>query len=591
VSGLALFFLLPLAPSSGRFLEDEVHFLISSRERAELVELTREEERERFIELFWARRDPSPGTLGNEAREAHERRLSESDLLFSTGALRGRHTERGRIHQLLGPPRFRESFDRSPLVPLELWHYTGVVSPFLPESFYLVFFRPPGDSGYHLYRPAIDGIGALLQDGQPARHLLEPGVSEIARVDRELAAAIESLAPGGESAAVQWLASLDALPDLLDRNRRETASVRSEASFRKMPAQLEAVLLYDDAEVPEIHYALELAPEVTKSLLASPRQRFTLQGTVLGDAGELDRWEDMLALEVEPGTLSFQGRRLASPRAGRIEVALVDERGETAFASADVRRLFLAHGARELGGVDPGLPFRVGDRLLSPVAGAVVSSPGAFAVAQLETVESEIVWEIWKDEARLWHARGPSADSRVAKDLPLPSLEDGSYRLVLRTSTTVFERGFEWRPDSGQIPRTRVIARERPPREEVAYRRARASSFSRRGDRARAIEELAVAARVVPDDVRLQLELASFRYAVRRYEEVVEQLYAARVAFPEEIDVLVLLAASLESLGRIEEAAVIYEEALMLSPENEELKVFRDRVRAMLSHLELRRDR
>lgn len=101
----------------------------------------------------------------------------------------------------------------------------------------------------------------------------------------------------------------------------------------------------------------------------------------------------------------------------------------------------------------------------------------------------------------------------------------------------------------------------------------------------RAIEDLALAARVVPDDVRLQLELASFRYAARRYEEVVEQLNAARVWFPEEIDVLVLLAASLESLGRIEEAAVTYEEALRLSPENEELKVFRDRARAKLSHL------
>jgi GWxTD domain-containing protein len=520
-SGLAAAFLLSFALSPERFLEDEVHFLISSRERAEFAVLARDEDRESFIERFWVLRDPTPGTLRNEAREAHERRLSESDLLFRMGALRGRHSERGRVHQLLGPPRFRESFDASPLVPLELWHYTGVASSFLPESFYLIFFRPPGDARYLLFRPPTDGIGALLQDGQPGRHLLGPRLTEIARIDLELAAAIESLAPGGESATVQLLASLDALPDLLDRNRREVASVRSEASFRDMPATLEAVLLYDDAGVPEIHYALELAPEVTKPLLASPRKRFTIQGALIGRSGELDRWEDTLEIEIEfetlePGRLSFQGRRLAPPLAERVEIALVDERGESAFASAEVSRLLLARGVRELEDLDRELPFRVGDRILSPVSGGVVSDPGA-----------------------------------------------------------------------GDAHRARVLVRERTPREEASYRRARASAFSRRGDRARAIEELALAVGALPDDVRLQLELASFRYASGRHEEAVEQLRAAKAVFTKEVDILVLLAASLESLGRIEEAAALFEEALTLAPENEALR----RARSRLVGGKSRRDR
>lgn len=590
-SGLAAVFFLPLALSSDRFLEDEVHYLISSRERAELLALEGEEDRERFIELFWARRDPTPGTLRNEAREAQERRLAESDVLFREGALRGRHSERGRIHQLLGPPRFRESFNESALVPLELWHYTGVESRFLPESFYLVFYRPSGDTRYRLYRPTIDGVGALLPEGEPGRHLIQSGLPEVARIDVELATAIENLVPGGESASVQWLASLDALPDLLDRDRGETGSVRSEASFGRIGARLEAVLLYDDAWVSEIHYALELGPEVTKALFASPRKRFTLQGAFLGPSRELERWEDTLTVAIaegtlEPGILSFQGRRLAPPLAERVEVALIDERGDSAFASAEVSRLLLVRAVRKLEDFDQDLPFRVGDRLFSPIAGGAIADRRVFAWAQVAEFDGDVVWELFDGESRLWHDRG-----EAVKELPLSTLQAGSYRLVVRASTGRFERAFEWLPGEGEASRVRVLSRDRTPREEASYRRARASSFARRGDDARTIAELMLAAAALPKDVRLQLELASFLYASGKYDEVVKQLSSARVSFPGEVDVLVLLGASLEALGRIDEAAAIYEEALALAPENEKLKKSHARVREKVSFREPRRDR
>ena len=597
-SALAAFFFLPLVSlpwASDRFLVDEVHFLISSRERGELVALEGAFDRERFIDLFWARRDPTPGTPRNEAREDQERRLVECDVLFREGAERGRHSERGRIHQLLGPPRFRESFDRSPLVPLELWHYTGVESRFLPESFYLVFFRPSGDTRYQLYRKATDGAGALLQENEPGRHLLQSGLqsglAEAARIDLELRSAIEALAPGGESANVQLLASLDALPDLLDRDRRATASVRAEASFGRIGARLEAALLYDDAGVSEIHYALELAPEATKAILASGRKRFTLQGSFLGPSGELDRWEDTLAVEIAseplaPGILSVQGRRLAPPLAERAEVALVDEQGESAFASAAVSRLLLARDVRKLEDFEQDLPFRVGDRLLSPIAGGAIADRRVLAWVQVPEFEGDVVWELFDGESRLWQAKG-----ETMRELPLSALEAGSYRLVVGASKDRFEKTFEWRPGEGGTSHVLVLSRERTPREEASYRRRRASSFSERGDRARATTELARAAAALPEDVRLQLELASFRYAAGKYGEVVDQLSSARVDFPEEIDVLILLGASLEALDRVDEAVGIYERAVALAPENSRLRESFERARDKLSRSKPRRDR
>ncbi len=591
-SGLAAVFFLPLGallPGPDRFLEDEVHFLISSRERAELLALEDARERERFVDLFWARRDPSPGTLRNEARENHERRLAQSDALFREGAVSGRHSERGRIQQLLGPPGFRESFDRSPLVPLELWHYTGVGSPFLPESFYLVFYRPPGDTRYRLYRSAIDGVAALFQENEPGRTLLDTGLPDAAGIDLELRTAIESPVPGGESASVQLLAALDSLPDLLDKDRRETASVRSQASFERIEAGLAAILLYDDARVPEIHYALELGPEAARTLLAASRQRFTLRGAFLGPSGELDRWEDTLALEIsseplEPGILSFQGRRLAPPQVARVELALVDDRGGSALASAEVSRILLVRGLRRL--EDPGLdlPFRMGDRLFSPIANDSIADPRVFAWGP--ELEGDVAWELFDGEIRLWNDRG-----ETLKDLPLSTLEAGSYRLVVRTPGARFEKTFAWRPGGSEAARVRVLSRERPLPEEAAYRRARASAFSNRGDRTSALTELARAAAALPEDVRLQLELASFRYASGKYDEVVDQMSRARSLFPGEVDVLVLLGASLEALGRVEDAVGIYEEASALAPENSKLRDSYERARDRLSSREPRRDR
>ena len=492
---------------------------------------------------------------------------------------------------MLGPPRFRETFDRSPLVPLELWHYTGVESRFPPESFYLVFYRPAGDTRHRLFRPAVDGVAALFQENEPGRSLVQAELPDVPGIDLELRIGIESPAPGGEAASVQLLAALDAFPDLMYRDRREGASVRSEASFGRIEAALAAILLYDDVRVSEIHYALELEPEAARALLARSRNRLRLQGAFLGPSGELDRWEDTLAVEIlteplEPGILSFQGRRLAPPLAERVEIALVGDRGESAFASAAVSRLLLARGVRTLAEPDRDLPFRVGDRLFSPVADDAVRDPRVFAWAQEPELDGEVDWELFDGESRLWHDRGGAV-----KELPLSTLEAGSYRLVVRAQSGRSEKVFAWRPGAGEASRVRVLSRERNLREEAAYRRARASAFSDRGDRERATAELARAAAALPEDVRLQLELASFRYASGKYGEVVDQLTSASASFPMEIDVLILLGASLEALGRVDEAVGIYREAVAIDPGSSKLRESYERAREKLVPPPLRRDR
>lgn len=69
-----------------------------------------EEAREEFIEDFWARRDPDPGTEENEFKDEFFRRIEYANKRFKEGTP-GWKTERGRIYIYLGPPdKFEEHF-------------------------------------------------------------------------------------------------------------------------------------------------------------------------------------------------------------------------------------------------------------------------------------------------------------------------------------------------------------------------------------------------------------------------------------------------------------------------------------------------
>jgi GWxTD domain-containing protein len=57
-----------------------------------------------FIDLFWAKRDPTPATARNEFHEEFDRRVDYADNNFSTSAGRGALSDRGKALILLGPP-------------------------------------------------------------------------------------------------------------------------------------------------------------------------------------------------------------------------------------------------------------------------------------------------------------------------------------------------------------------------------------------------------------------------------------------------------------------------------------------------------
>ncbi|MBZ5621091.1 MAG: GWxTD domain-containing protein [Acidobacteriia bacterium] len=119
-----------------KWLNEDVAYIISDRERVAFKNLQTDEEREKFIEQFWLRRDPTPGTPQNEFKDEHYRRIAYANQHFAS-QIPGWMTDRGRIYITYGPPDEIEShpsggaYRRPPeqggdtitTVPFEQWRY------------------------------------------------------------------------------------------------------------------------------------------------------------------------------------------------------------------------------------------------------------------------------------------------------------------------------------------------------------------------------------------------------------------------------------------------------------------------------------
>ena len=86
-----------------KWLDEDVVYIISDEERAAFKQLSNDEERDNFIEAFWARRDPTPDTAENEFKEEHYARIAYANEHFAAG-IPGWKSDRGRIYIMYGKP-------------------------------------------------------------------------------------------------------------------------------------------------------------------------------------------------------------------------------------------------------------------------------------------------------------------------------------------------------------------------------------------------------------------------------------------------------------------------------------------------------
>src|SRR6267143_1222986 len=158
------------------WLEKDVAYIITDEERKAFKKLATDDERERFIEEFWRRRDPDPDTDENEFREEYYERIAYANEHFASG-IPGWKTDRGRIWIMYGKPDEREthpaggSYDRpsyegggnTSTYPFETWFYRYL--PGVGSGVEIEFVDPTGSGEYRIARNPNEKDAMLMVPG------------------------------------------------------------------------------------------------------------------------------------------------------------------------------------------------------------------------------------------------------------------------------------------------------------------------------------------------------------------------------------------------------------------------------------------
>ena len=153
----------------------DVEPILTSAEIDAWKKLKTNEEREKFIEEFWYRRDPDPDTVENEYREEYYERLAYVNEHFSSG-IPGYKTDRGRIYLKYGKPDDIEShpaggsYQRDPsegggstsTYPFERWFYRNIPGRSGAD---IEFVDPTGTGEYRLARNPFEKDALLNVPG------------------------------------------------------------------------------------------------------------------------------------------------------------------------------------------------------------------------------------------------------------------------------------------------------------------------------------------------------------------------------------------------------------------------------------------
>lgn len=171
------------------WLDKDVTYIITDEERKAFKKLATDDERERFIEEFWRRRDPDPDTEENEFKEEYYERIAYANEHFSSG-IPGWKTDRGRIWIMYGKPDEREthpmggSYERpsyegggsTTTYPFEIWFYRYLAG--VGSGVEIEFVDPTGSGEYRIARNPNEKDALLMVPGAGLTLAEQMGLSD-----------------------------------------------------------------------------------------------------------------------------------------------------------------------------------------------------------------------------------------------------------------------------------------------------------------------------------------------------------------------------------------------------------------------------
>jgi len=184
-----------------KWIEEEVPYIITNEEKAAFKKLTTDDEREQFIESFWERRNPTPGSAENEFKEEYYRRIAYANEHYASG-IPGWKTDRGRIYIMYGPADEiddhssggtyirppEEGGGETATYPFEQWRYRYIdgigtniilefVDPTMTGEFHLTMDPGEKDALLHVPNAGLTDMEAMGMASKTSRFTRTDGMT------------------------------------------------------------------------------------------------------------------------------------------------------------------------------------------------------------------------------------------------------------------------------------------------------------------------------------------------------------------------------------------------------------------------------
>jgi len=159
-----------------KWIDEDVSPIITEDERRAFKALKTDEERDKYIEIFWRLRDPDPDTPENEYKDQYYERVQYANEHFASG-VPGWKTDRGRIYIKYGRPDEIQAhpaggpYDRpsyegggtTTTYPFEVWWYRNING--IGSDIEIEFVDPSGSGEYRIARNSNEKDANLFVPG------------------------------------------------------------------------------------------------------------------------------------------------------------------------------------------------------------------------------------------------------------------------------------------------------------------------------------------------------------------------------------------------------------------------------------------
>lgn len=292
-----------VSPQLSAFATGPAQWIMTRDEQARWKTVTTDADAQAFIDLFWARRDPTPSTAANEFRETFDTRVKYADDHFAHGRTPGSMSDRGRVLIVMGAPtRVQRSGSNTKSTiltpddalgkdtsapsgvqgysPKQMWVFEAskIKTPLNVAVAEIVFFDQYGDENWKLDRSPRTDVNGLL-DFVNDRAVVQPSLT----VAPKLAAAARPPAATPVVAAAPTVSAVPAV-GAFKTEALKTAVDAMRASKQNGSGNL--FVSYGEYVTPQGDYFIPVQLFVPKSAGMSATENLTLFGIVEDATGQ-----------------------------------------------------------------------------------------------------------------------------------------------------------------------------------------------------------------------------------------------------------------------------------------------------------------